>query len=102
MHDQLLTARARTAAAGCSSSAGTKHPGVDEVGDDLDVLADAEDLDRLVLAGSVDTAVTASLCSIRKRVMGKNDGSWPTRVMSVPCRVVTTFSRSGPTICRAR
>ena len=50
----------------------------------------------------VETAVTASLCSIMKRVMGKNEGSCPTRVMSVPCRVVTTFSRSGPTICRAR
>ncbi len=47
------------------------------------------------------TAVTASLRWITNRVIGRNDGSWPTSVTSVPCRVVMIFTRP-PSISRAR
>ena len=47
------------------------------------------------------TAVTRSLRRIEKRVISKYDGSWPTRVMSVPCSVVT-MGISRPSISRAR
>jgi len=36
-----------------------------------------------------EMAVTPSLCSMEKRVIGRYERSSPTRVMSVPCRVVT-------------
>ena len=49
-----------------------------------------------------ETAVTPSDCSMPKRVISKNDRSWPTSVMSVPCSVVTTPSGRGATICLAR
>ena len=37
--------------------------------------------------------VTPSDCSIENFVIGRYDGSWPTSVMSVPCRVVMNGSR---------
>ena len=40
-----------------------------------------------------DTAVTASLCSMPQRVIGRYERSCPTIVMSVPWSVVTTFRR---------
>ena len=40
--------------------------------------------------------------SIPKRVISKNERSWPTRVMSVPCRVVISFGGLFPSICWAR
>ena len=43
-----------------------------------------------------ETAVTASLRSMPNLVILKNCGSLPTSVMSVPCSVVTTFSRLPP------
>ena len=39
-----------------------------------------------------DTAVRPSDCLMEKRVISRNDRSCPTRVMSVPCRVVMIFS----------
>ena len=42
---------------------------------------------------SCDTAVTTSLSSMASQMDGLNDASWPNRVMSVPCRVVTTGRR---------
>ena len=49
-----------------------------------------------------DTAVTASECSIPKRVISKNERSWPTIVMSVPWSVVTMRGAPLPSICWAR
>ena len=42
---------------------------------------------------SCDTAVTTSLSSMASQMDGLNDASLPNRVMSVPCRVVTTGRR---------
>jgi len=49
-----------------------------------------------------DTAVTASEWSIPKRVISKNERSWPTIVMSVPWSVVTIRGAPSPSICCAR
>ena len=49
-----------------------------------------------------ETAVTPSDCSMPKRVISKNERSWPTSVMSVPCSVVISFGARGPSICCAR
>ena len=37
-----------------------------------------------------------------KRVISKKERSWPTIVMSVPCRVVTMRGAPLPSICWAR
>ncbi len=42
-------------------------------------------------ASQAEGVVTASLARIEKRVSGRKLASLPTRVMSVPCRVVTTL-----------
>ena len=42
-----------------------------------------------------EIAVTPSLCSIEKRVIGRYERSSPTSVMSVPCSVVTKGRRRG-------
>jgi len=49
-----------------------------------------------------DGTVSPSLCKIEKRVIGKKVRSLPTRVMSVPCKVVTMRGAARPKICRAR
>ena len=50
-----------------------------------------------------ETAVTTSDRSMENLVMAKKLDSWPTSVMSVPCRVVMTCkSRSPRSISRAR
>ncbi len=48
------------------------------------------------------TEVRQSDCSIEKRVTAWNEGAWPTRVMSVPCSVVTVLIFRDPSICLAR
>jgi hypothetical protein len=53
-------------------------------------------------ARKVDTAVTASLSLIDHSVTGLKEGVAPTRVMSVPCSVVTTFRPSSGATWRAR
>ena len=58
---------------------------------------------RLVSARSAyDTAVTASERSMQKAVTGRKLSLLPTRVMSVPCSVVTTLRSSSGAICLAR
>ena len=42
-------------------------------------------------ASQADGVVTASLATIENRVSGRKLGSLPTRVMSVPCSVVTSL-----------
>ena len=49
-----------------------------------------------------ETAVTASERSMPNRVISKNERSWPTIVMSVPCSVVTMRGAPLPSICWAR
>ena len=49
-----------------------------------------------------ETAVTPSERSMPKRVISKNERSWPTSVMSVPWRVVTSRGACVPSICWAR
>ena len=63
---------------------------VEEVRNDLDLARHAELLVGRRRAGSRDTAVTRSDCSIEKATISEYDGSLPTSVMSVPCSVVTT------------
>ena len=43
-----------------------------------------------------DTAVTTRDCSIEKATTRAYDGSLPTRVMSVPCNVVTVLGACVP------
>ncbi len=52
-------------------------------------------------ARNPETAVTASLSLIDHSVTGLNEGVAPTTVMSVPCRVVTTFKASSGATWRA-
>ena len=47
-------------------------------------------LRRVTSASQREGTVTASLPSTEKRVSGRNVGSMPTSVVSVPCKVVTT------------
>ena len=52
-------------------------------------------------ASDRETAVTASARSMPRRTIGKNEGSAPTTVMSVPCSVTISFGPP-PRISRAR
>jgi len=56
---------------------------------------------RVSSASQRETVVIASDWLIAKRVMLLSDGSFPTSVMSVPCRVVSTLTRPS-SISRAR